>query len=382
MPRALQLGGLLRELFTDLWVRPGTLTNYLKNKLAGRFHPSLAQARVTASNTAALAFELKSQAAGLRGWELIRKRNDWFQEKVIEQLALRERELDQQPVTIFAYSYAADRIFRHARERGWRTVMGQIDPGPVDERIVARLHERGSGIGNGWKPAPAGYWSKWGSECEFADRIIINSNWAREALLSEGIAAEKIVTIPLAFEASDAARGFQRNYPPFTTKRPLRILFLGQISLRKGVVQLLDAVRLLANEPVEFWFVGPQQLVIPADLKNHSRIKWFGVTPRTHVDRFYREADVFVLPTFSDGFGLTQLEAQSWKLPVIASRFCGAVVQHGRNGLILEEVSGAAIANVICDLLHEPEQLASLSQQSYVADAFSLNALASSLANL
>lgn len=383
VPRALQLSGRLREFLTDLWIRPGTLTNRLKHKLAGRFHPSLAGARVTAPNTAALAFELKSQAAGLRGWALIKKRNDWFQENVVTQLARRAPE--QQPVTVFAYSYAADRIFKLARERGWRTVMGQIDPGPAEERIVARLHESvtGTGIGNGWKPAPVDYWRTWRRECELADQIVVNSNWSRNALLSEGIPAEKIVKISLAFDASEDARDFQRQYPPgFTRTRPLRVLFLGQINLRKGVVQLLDAARLLAHEPVEFWFVGPRQIHIPRDLNDAPHIQWSGAVPRTNVDTLYRDADVFILPTLSDGFGLTQLEAQSWNLPVIASRFCGEVVQHGHNGMILEDVSGEGIANVLGDLLREPERLAAMSRESYVADRFSLQALASSLANL
>lgn len=381
VPRALQLSGRLREFLTDLWIRPAGLTHHLKHKLAGRFHPSLAGARVTAPNTAALAFELKSQAAGLRGWDLIGKRNDWFQRNVVTQLARRAPE--QQPVTIFAYSYAADRIFELARERGWRTVMGQIDPGPGEARIVARLHESGTGIGNGWKPAPARYWRTWRRECELADRIVVNSNWSRNALLSEGVPAEKIVKISLAFEVSEDARDFERQYPArFTRTRPLRVLFLGQINLRKGVAQLLDAARLLANEPVEFWFVGPRQVLIPRDLNDALHIRWFGAVARAKVDTFYRDADVFILPTFSDGFGLTQLEAQSWKLPVIASRFCGEVVEHGHNGLILEDLSGEAITNALGQLLREPDRLAAMSRESYVADQFSLPALASSLANL
>jgi glycosyltransferase involved in cell wall biosynthesis len=380
VPRALQRKGLLREFLTDLWVRPGTLANW-QSKLATRFHPELVNARVTASSAAALTFELKSQAAGLNGWELISKRNDWFQQSVVAQLARRERELGQQPFSIFAYSYAAKEIFEFARERGWRTVLGQIDPGPADERIIARLHCNGNA--NGWKPAPAAYWSQWRDECELADQIVVNSTWSRDTLTSEGIPAHKIRVIPLAFEPSKDMRSFHRSYPQkFTAERPLRILFLGQISLRKGARQLLDAARLLTNEPVEFWFVGPQQIPVPADLKDHPPVKWFGAVSRCNVDRFYRDADVFILPTLSDGFGLTQLEAQSWKLPVIASRFCGAVVEHGRNGIVLEEVSGEVIAAVISDLLCAPGKLVELSQHSYVRDEFSFHSLASSLSQL
>ena len=51
--------------------------------------------------------------------------------------------------------------------------------------------------------------------------------------------------------------GFQRKYPAkFTLSRPLRVLFLGQINLRKGIGPLLDAVRTLRGEPIEFRIRG------------------------------------------------------------------------------------------------------------------------------
>lgn len=380
VPRALQLSGLLREFMTDLWVRPNTLTSW-QNKLAGRFHSELTDARVTATNAAALAFELKSQAAGLNGWDLISKRNEWFQESVVTQLARLASEVDQQPLNVFAYSYAARDIFKHARERGWRTVLGQIDPGPLEDRIVASLHQNGNA--NGWKPAPENYWREWREECELADQIVVNSTWSCDALTSEGIPADKMRIIPLAFETSSEAQSFQRTYPrAFTRERPLRILFLGQINLRKGAWQLLEAIRLLDKQPVEFWFVGPQQIPLPADLKEHRRVKWFGAVPRSNVDQFFRDADVFILPTHSDGFALTQLEAQSWKLPLIVSRRCGTVVQQGRNGLVLEEVCAETIAAAIDELLHAPARLVEMSKQSYVRDEFSLPSLASALTQL
>ena len=381
VPRALQLNGLLREFVTDLWIRPNALTNHWRNKLGGRFHPGLAQAPVTAANAAALAFEFKSQVGGLGGWELTLRRNEWFQRNVVARFKRREPDANRGPTTVFAYSYAAEQIFNYARERGWRTVLGQIDPGPAEEWTAARL--RRGADDNGWKPAPAEYWRRWRKECELADEIVVNSAWSRKELVREGIPETKIRVIPLAFEGVKHAEDFQRSYPSaFTVARPLRVLFLGQINLRKGAEELLDATRLLANEPVEFWFVGPRQLQIPPDLNSNHNLKWFGAVPRAEVDRFYREADVFILPTLSDGFGLTQLEAQSWKLPVIASRFCGEVVEHDRNGLILEEVSGQEIANVLSELLAAPHRLAAMSRQSYVHENFSLQALASSLSQL
>ena len=369
VPRALQTRGLLRELITDLWIRPGALPKW-RNKLAGRFHPDLASARVNAPNAAALAFELKAQASGLNGWDLIGKRNEWFQDRVLAQLERRARAVDGESVTVFAYSYAAERIFKFARQCGWRTVLGQIDPGRSEEQRVA-----------GATPAPENYWRRWRTECELADQIIVNSQWSRDALLKEGVSTTKIRKIPLAMTPSKDAAHFQRVYPSaFTNERPLRVLFLGQINVRKGAGQLLDAIHLLAGEPLEFWLVGPRQ--IHADIRHDLKLKWFGAVPRSDVDRFYREADVFILPTLSDGFGLTQLEAQSWKLPVIASHFCGAVVQHGRNGLILDEVSGESIAATLRELIRSPEYLVAMSQESRISEEFTLESLASSLSQL
>src|SRR6185369_8418997 len=119
VPRALQRNGLLRQLITDLWINPS------------RFHPSLSSANVTGMNLGALAFEVRAKIRRMSDWALITRRNDWFQRSVVKQLSR-----DQDSATVFAYSYAAEGIFRVARERGWRTVLGQIDPGPAEERIV------------------------------------------------------------------------------------------------------------------------------------------------------------------------------------------------------------------------------------------------------
>jgi glycosyltransferase involved in cell wall biosynthesis len=148
------------------------------------------------------------------------------------------------------------------------------------------------------------------------------------------------------------------------------------------VRQLLEAVQLLNGEPVEFWFVGPTQIRVPQDLRLHPQCRWFGAARRAEVDNYYRDADVFILPTLSDGFGLTQLEAQSWKLPVIASHFCGEVVRDGFNGLLLDEVSGEAIANALRKFLQTPASLSAMSAMSGVDDRFSLQSLAASLKSL
>jgi glycosyltransferase involved in cell wall biosynthesis len=61
---------------------------------------------------------------------------------------------------------------------------------------------------------------------------------------------------------------------------------------------------------------------------------------------------------------LTQLEAQSWGLPVIASLNCGEVVRHGENGLLLPKVSGPVIAEAIEAILKDPSRMPTMSGKS------------------
>jgi glycosyltransferase involved in cell wall biosynthesis len=151
----------------------------------------------------------------------------------------------------------------------------------------------------------------------------------------------------------------------------MRVLFLGQVNVRKGVVELLEAARLLREEPIEFVVVGGVSAGFSLrDVPENVNV--VGPVARGEVDACFRAADVFILPTHSDGFALTQLEAQAHGLPVIASRFCGDVVRDGVNGLLLNEVTGAAMAQCLRELVSNPARLAAMSASSSVDERFSL----------
>jgi glycosyltransferase involved in cell wall biosynthesis len=404
--------------------------------IAERFDSELRDSRVTAFNWSLVAFEMLARARRLRGWPLIMARNNWFQRKAVS--ALRDNETTRQQdnkgvvsfrpgeayppawkttgleaapvggqsssghVVLFSYSYAARDIFRFAKKQGWRTVLGQIDPGPVEEKIVAEEATRVPDLAGDWQPAPPEYWDNWQEECNLADHIIVNSEWSRACLVEAGIGSSKLIVMPLAYELPEVGGqksevggqksevrsqrsevSGERQYPDrFDEQRPLRVLFLGQVNLRKGVARLFDAIRQLKNEPVEFEFVGRVQVAVPADLKNNARVRWIGTVPRGKTGDFYRTADVLIFPTLSDGFGLTQLEAQAHGLPVIASRCCGEVVKHGANGLLLDEPVADVIVEALRSCLADPSRLAAFSAASRIEDRFSLDSLAQNLLSL
>ena len=382
IPRALFRQGSLKHLLTDAWVPPGSPLAALSFGLGERFHPDLTKAPVQAWTSRLLAFELTARLKRLSGWPLIVARNHWFQQKVVAYLSGYEPRNDNQEPTLFSYGYSALEPFRFAKSHGWRTVLGQIDPGPFEEEIVAAEAEREASLAPDWRRAPADYWKWWREECDAADRIIANSQWSFDALVRTGIRKEKVSIIPLALE-NNLLSVLPKAYPRrFTATRPLRVLFLGQISLRKGIARLLNVARSFQSQPIEFLMVGPIQITIPEDLRSHRKIRWVGPVARNSVRNYYDQADVFILPTLSDGFGLAQLEALAHRLPVIASRQCGEVVTDHVNGLLLEEPTAAAIEEALRSCLHNPDQLAQFSENATVGERFSLSFLGTELCAL
>src|SRR5262245_12739588 len=267
IPRALLRLGALGCLVTDAWVPPSSfLAKVCGRRLTDRFHDDLRDARLIAFNSSLILFEMLARTRRLGEWETIIARNRWFQRKVVRVLTSDiGRQTSDCPV-LLSYSYTALEPFRYAKLRGWKTVLVQIDPGPEEERIVAEEVARVPALAGEWQPAPAEYWASWREECEFADRIVVNSQWSRDSLIRSGVLDEKMSVIPLAYGPGAGSPRIteprlQRRYPSrFTQERPMSVLFLGQVNLRKGVARLLDAARMLRDEPVEFWMVGPVQI--------------------------------------------------------------------------------------------------------------------------
>jgi glycosyltransferase involved in cell wall biosynthesis len=388
IPRALFRLGTLDWLVTDAWIPPSSVLPKISGRsLADRYHNELSDARVLAFNSSVILFEMLARARRLTEWETIIERNQWFQRKVIGALKSQLSLPSCQPI-LLSYSYAALEPFRFAKSHGWKTLLLQIDPGPEEQRIVAEEVARVPALAGEWQVAPVDYWSSWRQECDLADRIIVNSEWSREGLMRSGIPTQKLTMIPLAYEASEG--GDQkpeiqqvRSYPArFTQERPMRVLFLGQVNLRKGIARLLQAAQTLRDEPVEFWIVGPVQIANAETAADNARVKWFGPVARKETAEKYKAADVFILPTLSDGFAITQLEAQAYGLPVISSKTCGGVVENGRNGIILEEPSAPCIAAAIRECMVDPNRLQTLAAGSYRGNEFTTDMLGQRLQEL
>jgi glycosyltransferase involved in cell wall biosynthesis len=145
--------------------------------------------------------------------------------------------------------------------------------------------------------------------------------------------------------------------PPTAT---LKILWLSTLSLTKGLPYALEAARMLQGKPVRLTLVGPLA-VKPDGVSLPPNAEWIGPVPRSQTSALYSAHDVFLFPTLSDGFGITQLEALAHGMPVIATPNCGNVVENAVSGFIVPPRDAKGIADVITAFLDEPARLPAMS---------------------
>jgi glycosyltransferase involved in cell wall biosynthesis len=270
----------------------------------------------------------------------------------------------------FGYSYASLETLEAEKQRGVLTVLDQIDPGAVEFRLVAEEMKRHPEIAGPPPEFPSAYYERSRREWELADVIVVNSEWSREAIIAEGADRAKIEILPLAFETNAEKQKTENRKQKSQNKNefqlsmsrqseaaaedfsisafpPLRVLWLGQVNVRKGIHYLMEAARLLEREKIHFDVVGPIGILPGALASAPSNVTFHGPVSRDGAAEWYQQADVFVLPTLSDGFALTQLEALAHGLPVITTPNCGRVVEEGKTGFIVPARDAQALADAI-----------------------------------
>jgi glycosyltransferase involved in cell wall biosynthesis len=159
------------------------------------------------------------------------------------------------------------------------------------------------------------------------------------------------------------------------SERPeLRILSVGRLISRKGVQHLIRAVAAMrpVRRPVSLTIVGSGPLqgeleALAGSLGVHG-IRFAGFVDQDELPAYYAAADVFVLPTLEDPFGMVLLEAAASGLALVASEHAGATVdfvKHGENGLMCDPRDERALSELIAALADSSSLVRDLGSAAY-----------------
>jgi len=240
-----------------------------------------------------------------------------------------------------------------AKERGAVTFVERGSAHPLDQQRLLEDEHRRFGL-----PPPAGM-ARLAERCmaeyEVTDCIHVPSSFCRESFLRHGVAEERLVVSPFGV---DLARFAPKPEPSRFT-----VLFVGEVGLRKGALDLLEAWARLRLADARLILLGGIDPAV-ARLVDACRGRCEFETPGfgRDVPSALSEASVLVLPAIEDGFPLVVLEAMASGRPVVVSENTGSkdAIRQGEHGFVVPIHSPDAIAERLQWLHDHPAERADM----------------------
>lgn len=257
------------------------------------------------------------------------------------------RYIDKADIFLVAVSYG---LFssQKARKNGAIIVLDMINAHP--RFCIDTLKEEAKLLNITIKVSDEYYLKRMEKEFQIADFILVPSEFVYKTLINEGIQAHKIRVIPYGV-----------NIDRFSVKQKkdtvFRIIFVGTLTIRKGVHYLLKAYEELNLKNSELLLVGkPANDIKPFLKKYEGHFKHIPVVPHKFINDYYTNSSIFILPSLVEGSALVVYEAMACGLPVIVTENCGSIVRDKKEGFIIPIRDTESLKEKIL-LLYNNEQI-------------------------
>lgn len=364
VPRLLHEAGLLDRFFTDSYIGnkpllravlrglPGPLASANVQRWLGRDEPRLPAGKVTSFETLGLRYALARRRARSREdmQAVFADTGRRFNEAVI-------RHLPPNPDIVWGFNTASLELFAEAKRRGAVCVLEQTSlPRHLARGILADQVAVWGGWQQGIAVSSSDYVKSDNEEMEWnvADWIVAGSNFVRDGLITSGVSPKKVIVIPYGVDITTFTPKRSINAP----RKRLRVLFVGEVGLNKGVPWLLRALRSLGPDLVQARLAGRVSL-------DHKKLEpyldvaeFLGAVPRVKMPDLYRWADVFVLPSNAEGSAAASYEALLSGLPLVVTPNTGTIIRGGDAGFVVPPGDADAIANALLRYHDDPALLA------------------------
>lgn len=335
---ALQAGGYDCDFHTGVFYAPGSalartlamlptaLRARAERELRRRAHPGVDPKRLHLRPMPELIHLLlgrfganQDQQARLIGW-----RNNRL-DAAVARVVRRE-----QPAIVIGHDGSALLAGRAAHEVGGVAVLNQV-VGHVAAALEIFREEaaRSPVFAETMVETPPDIVARCEAEIRESDAILVPSDYVRDTLVARGAAAERIVILPYGVD-------IERFRPaPREQDGKFRILFVGQLSQRKGILYLLEAVKRLRLPDVELVLVGKRLGFETAFAPYREFTRLVPHVPYHEVHRLFQQADLFVYPSLHEGSAFATYEALASGLPIVTTHNSGSVARDGKEGFIV-----------------------------------------------
>lgn len=201
------------------------------------------------------------------------------------------------------------------------------------------------------------------------DRVVAATPFERRHLIRRcGLSPDRVVVVPCGVDTELFRPGLQEQARATLGLGPdPLVLYVGRIAPVKGLDTLLEAMARLPDPRARLLVVGGEADE-PRDghearLRRHAaglglgeRARFVGSQPQERLRAYYVAADVTVLPSYYESFGMVALEAMACGRPVVASRVGGLLttVRHGVTGFLVPDGDSGALARCLTTVLADP----------------------------
>ncbi|HOX08040.1 MAG TPA: glycosyltransferase [Planctomycetota bacterium] len=205
--------------------------------------------------------------------------------------------------------------------------------------------------------------------CQCADAVIANSNWVKgELIRTYGAADGKVRVVPCAVDVSAFAVTSRPEHLAMFRQvlaRPEEpiVLYVGRLDPEKGLEVLAEAMPgVLARHPkAKLVLAGRGKVGKPLgerfkQLGIEGRVLFAGYVRPPALALLYRVADVHVVPSTYEPFGIVALEGMASGRAVVASRTggLGDIIEHGKSGLLVEPKNPEQLVEAVSVLIGDP----------------------------
>lgn len=209
-----------------------------------------------------------------------------------------------------------------------------------------------------------------------ADACITNSHAGKDYLLDLlNTPTEKVFVqpyeVPCPTKLLESAKAVELS--ELRSKRPV-FVFVASLKPRKGLHLLLEACALLKEQGCDdytLWVVGdgPQRQELEVFCQQHGLtecVQWIGPVEYDLVGAYFYRADVFILPTLEDTWGVVVSEAMILGKAILCSQFAGAseLVMDGKNGYVFDPNDKYAVASAMRRFIEDRELSDRMGQHS------------------
>ena len=208
------------------------------------------------------------------------------------------------------------------------------------------------------------------------DNAVVLSESDAQYISLSGLKMDRVEILPNAINPADFTAYINVDTTEFIEKYDLegrkRILFVGEVTNRKGIPTLIKSIPLLIKkvlkEEAVFVIVGSGENLSDAralarDLDVESHVVFTGRLPFVELMQAYRSADLFVLPSLSEGLPTSILEAMYFGLPVVSTDIPGVRDHFSDFAILVPPKNEFALSNAIISVL-EDEHFASMLSRS------------------